>query len=450
MADIIHQLYENKTYPPMSHPSSDPAVSAVAAAMAGLDVPHPRHARILEIGCSTGHNLIPLAMRWPESRFTGIDLTENSIQEARERANQVGLTNIRFHTADLREFGPADGSFDFIIAHGFLSWVPDEVKITLFDFCQKHLSPSGIATISFNVECGWLPRLTVIAKVKAILNAGAEDEISALAILKSVTPPGDPEHAIIDDMLAKGAAILAFDDFGPVNDPWSLDDFVLTAAGARLRWLGESDPAENFPAALDDAAFTELQRRESDPLQIQLAIDEIVRRTFRSTVLCRDDAPVTGKISAEKLLEFSYRAGNPPSDPAARKLYDAICSFAPACVPWDVIAPVHDQTAVAHLVFEGISRGWWKPRIEPVSYPAVSAEFPKLDGFRLLCSRLNLPVVDAWHQPCTFPIVHYQILTAMDGRLKVDELAELSKRLCPELAFEPWLCHLAKRGFFTE
>ena len=64
----------------------------------------------------------------------------------------------------------------------------------------------------------------------------------------SVTEPDSPELAIIDDMLAKGPAILAFDDFGPVNDPWPLDRFVHAAAAAGLRWLGESDPGQNLPA----------------------------------------------------------------------------------------------------------------------------------------------------------------------------------------------------------
>ena len=70
MPDVIHELYQSRIYPPMSHPSSDPAMSAVVARMAGLDTSPPRSARILEIGCSSGHNLIPLAMRWPQATPT--------------------------------------------------------------------------------------------------------------------------------------------------------------------------------------------------------------------------------------------------------------------------------------------------------------------------------------------------------------------------------------------
>ena len=141
MPDAIHELYQRLVYPPMSHPLSDPAVSAVAARLGGLEVPHPRRARILEIGCCSGHNLIPLAQRWPESRFTGIDLAERAIHEARERAAAAGIGNVDFHAVDLREFEPADGPFDFIIAHGFFSWVPDEVKVGFAGFLPHASQP---------------------------------------------------------------------------------------------------------------------------------------------------------------------------------------------------------------------------------------------------------------------------------------------------------------------
>jgi hypothetical protein len=64
MSDVIQELYETRVYPAMSHPLSDPAVCAVAAVLGGLSPRHPAGARILEIGCCSGMNLIPLAMDW--------------------------------------------------------------------------------------------------------------------------------------------------------------------------------------------------------------------------------------------------------------------------------------------------------------------------------------------------------------------------------------------------
>lgn len=452
MPDVIHELYEKRVYPPMSHPLSDPAVSAVAARMGGLQVPDPRRARILEIGCCSGHNIIPLAMRWPESEFIGIDLAETSIREASGRAAAAGVGNVVFHAADLRDFQPAGGPFDFIIAHGFFSWVPDEVKAALLVFCRKNLSPSGIATISFNLECGWAARFPVIHKTRAIQQAGGGDIVPSLEILRTVTEPDSPEIAIIDDMLAKGPAILAFDDFGPVNDPWPLDRFIHAAENAGLCWKGESDPAENVPSSPSGKIVSEIAGQSQTSLEMWLALDAAASRTFRSGVLSLDNAPLEVQSHFGMVLECSVRAGKEPSGLLDLVLWRAITTFAPACVPMRevmAILPQWDQRELANQVFGGISSGWILPRIEPVAFAGGPPEFPRLDAFRLLCAREGLPLVDAWHKPCAFPPAHYRVLAAMDGSRSRAELAAFSKNHCPELAFEPWLRHLAWRGMFA-
>ncbi len=436
----------------MSHPLSDPAVSAVAAMLGGLDVCHPAEARILEIGCCSGHNLIPLAMRWPESRFTGIDLTDESIALARELAAAARLENIEFLAADLMDFRPADGGFDYIIAHGFFSWVPDEVKMALLDFCARHLAPSGVATISFNLECGWRERFPVIEKTRAIQLAGAVDLMTALGVLRSVTEADSPELRIIDDMLAKGPEILAFDDFGPVNDPWSFDRFVRAAAEKGLRWLGESDPGLNLPQELDPEVLEKLRRESPDPLAFQVAADAAAGRTFRSGVLCRADADVADRVSLERVFELSARVGPEPSAATDRKIHRAIAFNDPMCLTLaglELMLPGSDWRDISRRVYDGIHRGWILPRIEPVWFDPEVPEYPKLNPFRLECARRALPLVDVWHRPCSFPADHYQVLAAMDGSKNREDLAVLSRALCPELAFEPWLRHLAGRGMFA-
>ncbi len=423
-------LYQEHIYPPMSHPLSDPAVTAAAARLAGLAAAVPAKACILEIGCCSGHNLIPLAMRWPESQCTGIDLAESSVAEATRRAELAGVTNARFLTKNLCRFEPDDGPYDFIIAHGFLSWVPPDVQDALFGFCRKHLAPTGIATVSFNLENGWRARFPVILKARAILAAGATSIVHALEVLRTVTEVGSAEFSIIDDMLAKGPGILSFDDFGPVNDPWTLDRFVTTAAGHGLRWLGESDPAAGEGEGISSAG---LDRRRAE--------DEATQRTFRSEILCRNDAP-QGKLSANGL---SVRAGRQPFQPEDEEIWRRVAAFSPDCVPLERALP----DVAEEKILAGIYSGSLLPRVEATHYDPTPAEFPQLNPFRLLCAVEHLPLVDAWHKPCGFPVTHYQVLAAMDGTRSIDELRCLATACCPELAFEPWLAHLAGRGMFS-
>ncbi len=448
MPDVIEDLYENRIYPAMSHPLSDPAVSAVAARLAGLETALPSEARVLEIGCCSGHNLLPLALRWPRSRFIGIDLSAKSIATAKAHAAAAGISNVEFQAVDLRQFEP-DGPFDFIIAHGFFSWVPDEVKQALLSFCHRHLAPAGIATISFNLESGWKPRLPVIHKARAIQAATGASEMEALAVLADLTESNIPEAAIIADMIAKGPAILAFDDFGPVNDPWPLDRFARAAGAAGLRWLGESDASQNLPKNLTAEALARLQQSAGDALQFQMAADEGAGRTFRSGLLCRTDAPVAERISTRVVMDFSIRAG--ADEAVDQELLRSVKSFAPSCVPVrEIIAtlPTRDPADLAWHIVDGITNGSLLARIEAVAIDSNPPEYPKLDPFRRVCANEELPLVDAWHVPCAFPPGHYQILQAMNGANSVAELAALSRQLCPELDFDPWLRHLAGRGIF--
>jgi SAM-dependent methyltransferase len=453
MSPSIQELYEARDYPAMSHPLSDPAVSAVAAMLGGLDVHHPAAgARILEIGCSSGHNLIPLAMRWPESRFAGIDLSDRAIRQARELAAAAGVANLEFHVADLRDFTPAGETFDFIIAHGFFSWVPDEVKAALFAFIHRHLAPSGIATVSFNLECGWLPRFPVIEKVRAIQQAGGVDEMTALGILRTVTESDSPELAIIDDMLAKGPGILPFDDFAPVNDPWPFEHFVRTASAAGLRWLGESHPGNNLPAGLDEDVLDVLRGETADPFAFQIAADTAAGRMFRSGVLCHESAAVHNSIPLKHLFDVFVRAGVAPANTRDKQIFEIIDSFSPYCVSLEEIHAALPELAwhdFTRRVYEGMHRGWILPRIEEVKFDPIPPERPMLNAFRLECARRGLPLVDLWHQPCSFPAAHFEVLAAMDGTRDRRELARLARERCPELAFEPWLRHLAGRGMFA-
>lgn len=416
--EAVHTLYQSRSYPPMSHPSADPAVVAATARLAGLAVPNPQRARILEIGCAAGHHLIPLAMRWPETEFTGIDFSSAAIAAAQEKAQIANTPHIRFTAADLRDHHPAE-TFDFIIAHGFLSWVPDDTKRALFDFISRHLAPNGIAVVSFNLACGWEKRFPVIEKTRAIQHACTTDEISALQVLREIAT--EPERAIIDDMLAKGKDVLPFDDFAPINDPCSLSHFVQQAARFGLTWLGESDASANLPPGMDFPTWRTIVSRAADLLSGQDHADRQAGRTFRSALLCHTQAKPEGGIHLHDLAQFHFRTKN--GSPIHQIDHRAL------------IARVHTGEVEARLGHIGFD-------------PNIPA-FPRLNAFRLFCANHHLPIVDAWHQPCHFPPAQFQLLAQIDGRRDLASLREIARTTCPALAFDPWLAHLAHRGFFS-
>jgi SAM-dependent methyltransferase len=63
-----------------------------------------RGIRVLDIGCGCGRALLHLAARFPASELVGYDLSQPSLEEAREDAKRAGLRNVRFEARDLTGF----------------------------------------------------------------------------------------------------------------------------------------------------------------------------------------------------------------------------------------------------------------------------------------------------------------------------------------------------------
>lgn len=492
MSDPVHDLYQSRAYPAMSHPSTDPAVTAVAAKLAGLDITAPSRARVLEIGCASGHNLLPLAARWPDSRFTGIDFSKAAIDEARETSRLAGLKNIEFIETDLRTFDPGDEtSYDFIIAHGVYSWVPKDVRQELLDFCKVRLSENGVALISYNTLPGWSLRQTLVELTRQLswgtesgLAGQGPDEVFGILAMAAGNHTPYARHLtyVLHDMFGKGDNVLQFDDFSPINEPCTFLDFTDHAGRSGLRYLGESQLTENLPSALAPEAAEILKSLANDRYALQQTIDVLTNRTFRSSLLCRADALVHDRINPATALNFAVlcphtferiaggvrlvsRAGGELArfeQPLSLAFFSALSDSGPETVPFHEII-VHmgafldkpfdvtrDLPALAHLVMNSARQGLISLRYEPVRFDQAPPAFPDLGPLRLLAARKGQPIVDPYHKPCLLDdACKQQIAVAMDGTRTADELAALAKSVAPNIDFPPWLSHLTSRGMFA-
>src|SRR5262245_44106192 len=72
-------------------------------------------AEVLDAGCGSGHRLVGFAKRFPDAQFTGIDMTENSLEVARQLASQHNVKNVRFLRQNLLDLDLSD-TFDIITA----------------------------------------------------------------------------------------------------------------------------------------------------------------------------------------------------------------------------------------------------------------------------------------------------------------------------------------------
>lgn len=74
---------------------------------AGIDV--------LDVGCGQGHAINLMARTFPNSRFTGYDISKEGIEAGREEAKQMGLTNVNFEVRNVASINEHE-KYDLITA----------------------------------------------------------------------------------------------------------------------------------------------------------------------------------------------------------------------------------------------------------------------------------------------------------------------------------------------
>ena len=130
-----------------------------------LDAP-PR-ARICEIGCGTGRNLVALARRYPDAEIYGIDASEEMLKNARAAIVRQGLADrIRICRAFAETLDPESAfglteKFDVVVFSYTLSMIPSWERA--LDRATTLLKPSGLlAVVDFSEQTrlpDWFRRL---------------------------------------------------------------------------------------------------------------------------------------------------------------------------------------------------------------------------------------------------------------------------------------------------
>jgi SAM-dependent methyltransferase len=109
------------------------------------DTIYPAGATVLEAGCGVGAQTVTLARQSPDARFVSVDISAQSIDEARRKAEAAQLTNVQFHHADIFALPSEADSFDHVFVCFVLEHLRDPVEALKR---LKHLlKPGGTITV---------------------------------------------------------------------------------------------------------------------------------------------------------------------------------------------------------------------------------------------------------------------------------------------------------------
>jgi methyltransferase-like protein/trans-aconitate methyltransferase len=335
----VNDAYDEVPYMSRAFAATHPASLAVMGTLFGLQPTPPSRARVLELGCAAGGNLVPMAHGNPGAEFVGVDRNAKGIEVGQARIQTLGLTNISLHTADLLDL-PDLGQFDYIVAHGVYSWVPAQVQRALLDACKKRLTPHGIAYISYNTMPGWANRTAL--REMALFHAGEHPALSdrlgqtraLVQLVQQATPQDHPHFSAMPDWY------VIHEHLGENNEALWFHEFVRRAGVAGLQFLGEAELRDMVAGDLPEDIRAQVEALGSDQLRLEQYLDFVRHRTFRRTLLVHDDVTIDRDIALDRIddLYVGGALATQPSDPTVPSVAPEATEQDPvAAATWDVL-----------------------------------------------------------------------------------------------------------------
>lgn len=450
-AAALQQSYDGVPYTARPVPQSHPDRLYVLARLHGLAAAPVEKARILELGCATGGNLLPLAAHLPDADCVGLDLSERQIAQARQRARAAGLGNLRLEAGDVTEpdWPLRLGRFDYVIAHGLYSWVPESVQTVLLDIIARLLSPRGVAYVSYNTYPGWHQRGVVRALMRDA-TMGLEDPPArcrrARAVLGELAARHQGDGAYGAMLAQEAERVGALDDSFLLHDllevenrPVWFRDFAASARAAGLQWLSESNLStsrpENRPAGHPLPFANEAA---ADPIDREQAIDFWLNRSLRESLLCADGIALNRDLDQKALEHFRVSAQGavePAADgqgqvffqlgavriglkaPAAIAALAGLLNAGPAGLPVAALCAASPAPSeVRQLLFDLAVRHLVDLSGRPADFAATVPERPHLSALARLQAEAGEAVTNRQHRPVLLddPLAR-RLLRRLDG-----------------------------------
>jgi methyltransferase-like protein/SAM-dependent methyltransferase len=478
MDEAVDQLradYDTTPYESHAFPQSAPGHLAGIAHLFGLDAPDVSTARVLEIGCSAGGNLIPFAAWNPDGRAVGIDLSPVQIEQGRQRIAALGLTNVELIQGDIAQIDPAQlGQFDFVVCHGVYSWVPETVQQAILAAFRGFLAPEGIGYISYNVYPGW--KAKEIIRDAMLLRGGAmttpEEKVSyargMIDFLQEVAPA--------DSLLAKALSdynagnnkdyYLLHEELETFNSPCYLLEMVSQAQTHGLVYLGDAAPQTMFATNYGEKVAEPLLK-ECGHSQVLLEqyLDFVVNRQFRQSLIVHAERAQQIRYSVDRARygRLHFAAYVPPVDDevhldgsvqefgvpgqalntqvsdikvaldtltnrwpwtlSRQQIIDAVQARLSAA---DVAPAPNQESAVDDLLEYLIVNGMARFRLDPV-VPAPTTIPPRLDEparrlAELVRGDADPFIYNAWHESVPLSATDRHLLPLLDGGHDGDDL----------------------------
>ncbi len=312
--DATPSSYDEVPYIHAAFLHTHPDRLATIARLFGMTPPPIETCRVLELGCASGDNLLPMAETLPDAQFIGIDLSSRQIEEGQAMVKALDMRNVELRHVNILDVDAAYGQFDYIVCHGIYSWVPDVVRKKIMSICKNNLHPQGIAYISYNTYPGWRMRGMIrdMMYYHARQFQGAKAKLGqARALLDFLaqsapveTPYGMTLKQELDAIRGQPDAYIYHEHLEEINEPLYFHQFVEEAARNDLQFVGEAEFGSMMVTNFSPQVAETLRKIAPDIVRMEQYMDFVRNRTFRQTLLTHANVPITRALNAQSVREF--------------------------------------------------------------------------------------------------------------------------------------------------
>ena len=308
-------LYDLIAYPGHALSQAHPDRLATLASLFGVPSQSMDSCRILELGCGDGMNIISVGLALPKAKCIGIDLASTGIDKGNAVVANLGLANVSLRQLDLLGIESAFGEFDYIIAHGIYSWVPELVRDKLLAICRTNLSKDGVAYISYNTYPGCHLRQMIRGMMKyhvSEMETPKKKIEQGRALVKFLAESSTDEPDFYRSILAKEyvrvtqhlESSVFHDDLADTNHPVYFHQFVEHAEKHGLQYLSEAQFFEMQSGIFAPEAVDVVNQISDSRVAKEQYLDFLKCRSFRQTLLVHKEQALDFDVRPERVTKF--------------------------------------------------------------------------------------------------------------------------------------------------
>lgn len=315
--DMQQTIYKELGYKSYPFPFTTPAYLEAYGTLVGLKPPTAKTARVLELGATYGGNIISQAVHNPEATFIGIELSQDQVEKGNKIISDAKLDNVSLLQGDILNFDESLGNFDYIIAHGFYSWISDEMKDKLLDIISHHLADNGIAYVSYNTYPGW-HTMEEVRQLMLFANRGYDELTHKEKVLRGKTVGSLVGAQILNydnlkdrnskflgalrSVMQKDDYYVGHDHLEPHNDPCYFYQFNDHLKAHNLSYVCDADLTLSMVRTYDESIADKLEKlAPNSQADQEQYLDFMLDTTFRKSIICKESAA----------KDISYDIANP-------------------------------------------------------------------------------------------------------------------------------------------